>query len=300
MEPPFKRITIIGLGLIGGSMAQGWRRAGIAARITGWDSDRAAINRALQDGILDSVAESPVEAARGTDVIMLAAPVGAIIDLAPVLGPNVEPGTLVTDAGSSKAEVVRAWEAHLAGGAWFVGGHPMAGSERSGLQWADGDLFRGARYLLTPGRRAGDQALRKTILLAEALGCQVTVLSPEEHDRKVALVSHLPQLAAVALCTVLDGQPGGRDALQLAGGGFRDTTRIAASSPELWGDILMSNRQAILEAVQGLLDELSAIKDALGRGNRAALVQFFSRARDIRSGLGREGNVAPEGSAFEE
>lgn len=289
MEPPFRRIAIIGLGLIGGSMALGWRRTGVVDQIIGWDRDSDTVAKALEIGAIDRIAADPAEAVIGAGVVVLAVPVGAIIDLAPVLGPRVGQGTLVTDTGSSKAEVVRAWEAHLAEGACFVGGHPMAGSEKSGVEWADACLFRGAQYLLTPGQRATDRALRQAAMLGEALGCRITVLSAEDHDRRVALVSHLPQLAAVALCTVLGGNAAGGQhgsgALRLAGGGFRDTTRIAASSPELWGDILLSNREAIVEALQGFLGELETMKDALARGDRGTLVRLFNLARETRSGL---------------
>lgn len=287
---PFETVAIWGVGLIGGSIGMSIRRAGLARRVIGIgrrsDGAPAAepLAEAVRLGAIDCGVTDPAAALALADLVILAMPVGAMIELAPVWGPQIRPGTVVTDVGSTKAAVVAAWEAHLARGAHFVGGHPMFGRERSGVAHASADLVRGCRWALTPGPdHATGPAVERVVSLVSALGARAVVMSPEAHDRKVAAVSHLPQLAATALAAAaLDLDERTPGTLDLAAGGFRDTTRIADSPADLWSDIWLTNPEALQAATIALRNALADLEAAIEAGDRQAIAAIFGRAQEAR------------------
>jgi prephenate dehydrogenase len=276
-------VAILGVGLIGGSLGMAWRRAGVARRIIG--IDRGTLDEALRLGAINEAAVDAEAAVRVADVVVLAAPVGAIIQMAQRFGPLVKPGAVVTDVGSTKAAVVQAWEEHLAEGAAFVGGHPLFGREVSGVCGASPDLPAGCRWVLTPGLRSTPAAVAAVTRLAEAAGAVVRVMTPAEHDARVAYSSHLPQLAATALAAAASGAEAALGGvLDLTAGGFRDTTRIAASPAGLWQEIFATNTEAIRAALaeyRALLDQLDA---ALATDDQAVIERIFAVAHATRRG----------------
>ncbi|HEY8345883.1 MAG TPA: prephenate dehydrogenase/arogenate dehydrogenase family protein [Symbiobacteriaceae bacterium] len=273
---------IWGVGLIGGSLGMAWRRSGAAAEVVG--IGRRPLETALRLGAVDRYVTDPEEGIAEADVLVLAGPVGAIIQQAAEYGHLIRPGTIVTDVGSTKAAIVRAWEEHLPQGATFVGGHPMFGREQAGVENASPDLPAGCRYILTPTVRSDPRAVEAVADLARAAGAVVRRMSPEEHDARVAVISHLPQLVATALAATAgeeDRRLGG--VLDLAAGGFRDTTRVASSPAGMWADIFLTNAGAIQEALaqfQAMLERLSA---AVARGDRQVLEETFAWAREARN-----------------
>lgn len=276
-------VAILGVGLIGGSLGMAWRRAGAARCIIGIDP--GSLDEALRLGAVDEAAMDAEAAVREADVLVLAAPVGAIIQMAQRFGPLMKPGAVVTDVGSTKAAVVEAWEATIADGAAFVGGHPLFGREVSGVAGASPDLPAGCRWVLTPGRRSTPEAVARVTRLAEAAGAVVRVMTPAEHDARVAYSSHLPQLVATALAAAASGaeaQLGG--VLELTAGGFRDTTRIAASPAGLWQEIFATNADAIRGALADYRRILDELDGALATGNSAVVERVFASAHAARRG----------------
>lgn len=288
MSAFFKEITIVGVGLIGGSLGLAWRQRHVPARITGVDLAAASLQRALEIGAIDRAAASLEEGVAGADLVVLATPVGATLEMAEELGALLRPGTVVTDVGSTKAEVCRRMAGVLPPGVTFIGGHPMAGSEGQGIEAADPYLFQNAVYVLTPLSGTPGGEVERLRQLLETTGAKVAVMDPERHDRLVAAVSHLPQLVAVALVNAVaaaEEQEGG--VLALAAGGFRDTTRITGSPPGIWLDILTSNRQPVLEMLERFRRCLAVLEEAVAAGDRAAIYAEFTRARETRQRLPR-------------
>lgn len=276
------RIAIWGVGLIGGSLGMVWRRAGFEVIGIG----RAPLDDAVALGAVERYVLEPEVGIAEADVLVLAAPVSAIIAQAESHAKFVRPGTVVTDVGSTKQAIVRAWEQHLPEGASFVGGHPMFGREVGGVANASLDLARGCKYILTPGERAALAAVSLVTRLAEAAGAHVRLMTPAEHDARVAMVSHLPQLVATALAaTAADAEERIGGVLDLAAGGFRDTTRIAASPAALWTDIFLTNPDAIRSRLLGFREALGALEGALERQDPEAIEQIFARAHEARRRL---------------
>src|SRR2546423_4167102 len=263
------RVAVIGTGLIGGSI--GLALAGLDHEVVGYDRDADRLARAKGLGALDEVAGSVEDAARGADVVFVAVPVSAIVDVATVA---LDSGAaLVTDVGSVKGSVVAAVEqARPDAVARFLGGHPMAGSEQDGIDAARRDLFVGATWVLTPTEATDDDAYARLGALLRQMHAEVVTVTPEDHDGLVALVSHVPQLASTTLMDVATAQEAEHRALlRLAAGGFRDMTRIAASHPAIWLDILTSNRDAILTALDAYLEALGAARKLVASGDRGGL-----------------------------
>jgi prephenate dehydrogenase len=281
---PFEQLTILAPGLIGGSVARAARIRGVAGRIIIW-ARRPETRRAVAEARLgDATVDSPEEAVRGADFVVIAAPVDVIISLARQIAPHLAPGAIVTDVGSVKAEIAREGQAALAGrGAHFVGAHPMAGSERTGWEYGNAALFTGRTCFVTPRKDTDKQALKAVVNFWSGLGANVAKVDPEVHDRIVAHISHLPQVVASALCAFLSTRdPGWRD---FAGGGLRDTTRIGASDPKLWRTILEQNRPEVLKAVAGFRAELEALESALKRGDWPAVTKHLERGSTYRKGI---------------
>lgn len=301
----FRRIAIIGVGLIGGSLGLAWKQRRIQAEIIGFDTAPGSLRRAAEIGAIDHGAGSLEEAVCSSDLVVLATPVGATLDLAERLAPILMKGAVVTDVGSTKTAICRRMAAALPSPpeAVFIGGHPMAGSEGQGIEAADPYLFQNAIYVLTPpalvssdGRlgetaasRFLDEAFEGLKRLIEATGAKVAVMEPERHDRWVAAVSHLPQLVAVALVNAVaeaDRQDPGL--LSLAAGGFRDTTRITASPPGIWLDILASNSGPVLEMLGRFRHVLLVIEEAVRAGDLETIRREFERAREVRKHVPRK------------
>ena len=276
----FARVSILGSGLIGGSIGLGLRAAGRATEVVGHDVEPEALDQGLEAGAFTAVTPDPGEAVDGADLVVLAAPVDASAELARQIRGRLLPEAVVTDVGSAKAGVVVACEALL--GPRFVGGHPMAGSERHGIAAAEEDLFQDAWWILTPTETTSSAAYRKASSLATALGARPVALEPSDHDRLLARLSHLPQIAASALVTATVASEDKESLLGLAAGGFRDVTRIAASRPELWVTILRANREAVLEALEEYRGALGRVGTALEEGSWDALARMLGDARAAR------------------
>lgn len=274
-------VAIWGVGLIGGSLGMAWRRAGVVSKVIG--IGRGSLDEAVRLGAIDEPCADPAKALGKADVVVLAAPVRAIIGQAESHARYVRPGAVVTDVGSTKAEIVAAWDAALPDGAAFVGGHPMFGREVGGVANASPDLPRGCTWVLTPGAQATAGALNAVRDLAVAAGATVRLMPAEEHDRRVAFASHLPQLAATSLAAAAiaaDRRLGG--VLDLAASGFRDTTRLAASPADVWLDILLTNRSAVLEALGDYRRGLDALAAALDQADPEAIARVFGEAHEAR------------------
>ncbi len=270
-SPLFKKSCIIGLGLMGGSLGMALGRYAISAERWGYDIDSRAMSEARERGAVDRTAPLD-EALEGADLVVLSLPIRETISLLKKIAPLLSEGAIVTDVGSSKREIVQVMDAVLPFGVMGLGGHPMAGSERSGITAADPLLLENAIYVLTPTENTPHRAvetLRKAILSMKAIP---VVLEPDEHDRLVALVSHLPHLAAVALVNAVKNCGEKEELLlTLAGGGFRDTTRITMGEPSVWYDIFVSNKEHLRASLEKLLREIELLVDTIERGdeNRA-------------------------------
>ena len=273
-------VAVLGTGLIGGSLALAIRGRANGWEVRGFDADPSVRARARALGIADRICDSPEDAASGADLVVLAAPVDLIPTLCARIAPGLKAPAVVTDVGSSKVEVVLAGEATL--GERFVGGHPMAGSERHGLEAADDSLFEGAWWILTPTEATSSRSYAMVTELIARVGAKPVAVAPKAHDALVARLSHVPQLTASALVEVAASAGDKEALLGLAGAGFRDVTRIAASNPALWVAIVRSNRHAVLEGLAGLRGRLGALAEMIGSERWTELQEFLARSRDAR------------------
>ena len=279
-----RQLAIVGIGLLGGSVAKGARAGGLARRIIGVGRASERLRPALDDGTLDAAVTDLDAAVREADFIVLAAPVLAIEGLLERVWRAAPDGALITDVGSTKRNIVRAADRLAARRPLaFVGSHPLAGSEQAGYRVARADLFRGATVVVTPTEATELAALKKTTEFWEALGARVTSLDPETHDRTVAAISHLPHLIA---CALVDGA--GRvepAALELAARGFRDTTRIAAGDPDMWTEIFLANRDALSASVEAFREALADLQRVIDAGGVDALRAELARIKATREQL---------------
>ena len=268
----FNQLGVIGCGLLGGSFALALRRAGLVKRVVGYSKSPSTTERARKMGIIDVAAESALLATSGSDIVMLAIPVAATETTLRAIRDLVEPNVLVMDMGSTKRDVVDAARRVLRDRMGsFVPAHPITGKESSGIENADAGLFSGRQVIVTPLPQTSVALLQKATDTWAAFGAQVLRMSPENHDAAFAAVSHLPHLLAYAYFSAVVNQPAGRDFLALAGPGFRDFTRIAASNPEMWRDILLANREEILKQSLRFRLVLQAFEQSLQTGNSEAL-----------------------------
>ncbi|MEJ7138740.1 prephenate dehydrogenase [Amphibiibacter pelophylacis] len=278
-----QRLALIGCGLIGGSFALALKAAGAVAEVTGSSGSPASAHKALELGAIDRVASSAAQAVQGADAVLLAVPVAATQAVLEEIAPHLAPQVLVMDAGSTKRDVLAAMQAalpqHLG---YCVPAHPIAGKEKSGVAHAESALFKGRRVILTPLTQSSDDAIARAQQLWELTGARVSRMSPLQHDETFAAVSHLPHLLAFAYMAGLMDQPGGEALLAHAGSGFRDFTRIAASDPVMWRDILLANRGPVLAQAQAFGDALEHLAQTLRSGDGAALqaqIEAVSRRR---------------------
>jgi len=282
-----KSLAVIGVGLIGGSFAMAMRRAGLVASVAGYDRDPAAMQKAAELGVIDRVCDSVSEAVRGSELVMVAVPVRAIARVLHDVSLSLDPEAVVTDAGSTKGEVVNTAREELRERfPRFVPGHPIAGRETSGVEAASVELFRGARVVLTPAEETSPNAVSLVRSAWEGVGARVSTAVAEEHDRIFAAVSHLPHLLSFALVNEIASRENAAELLDFAAGGFRDFTRIAASSPEMWRDVALQNRDALLAELDRYGARLAVFRELIEKGEGAGLERLMAEARATRLSLG--------------
>jgi prephenate dehydrogenase len=279
----FDKVVIVGVGLIGGSFALSLKAAGAAKTIVGMGRSPEAMARALELGIVDAVCASPQEAMRGADLVLVAAPVAQTGPILAQLAPMLEDGTVVTDAGSTKGDVVAAARAALGARiGQFVPGHPIAGRESNGPDAALAGLFRGKKVVLTPLPDNAPADVERVAAAWRLCGAVIHQLSPQEHDKVFAAVSHLPHLLAYALVDDIAAKPHADLLFQYAASGFRDFTRIAGSSPEMWRDISLANRDALLGELDAYLAQLTKLRAQLAASDGAGLETVYAKAQHAR------------------
>jgi prephenate dehydrogenase len=280
----FEQLGLIGCGLMGGSFALAMKRAGLVKRVVGYSKSPSTTDLARQMGVIDIEAPSALLAVSGADIVLIAVPVAATEATFKAIKHLVTPDMLIMDVGSTKRDVVdagrRGLREHIGS---FVPAHPITGKEVSGVAHADADLYAGRQVIVTPIERTLTVQLQKAVDLWTALGCRVLQMSPEQHDAAFAAVSHLPHLISFALMNAIAGQPLGQDYLQLAGPGFRDFTRIAASDPQVWRDILVSNREELLAQSKIFQRNLNALELMISNGNAEALEGLLQQASETRA-----------------
>jgi prephenate dehydrogenase len=282
--PLIGRLVICGVGLIGGSFALGLRRAGAVGRIVGIGRRQAPLQRALELGVIDEIAPDWASALSGADVVLLAAPVGQMDAIMAAMAPHLGAETIVTDAGSTKRDVIEAIHRHLGRHLpWIVPAHPIAGAEKSGVEAAFADLYVKRKVVLTPLAESRTDAVGIVRAAWQACGASVVDMTPQEHDSVFAAVSHLPHLLAFGLVDDLARRDNAQLLFSHAASGFRDFTRIAGSHPEMWRDICVANRVALLAELDAYLAELAQLRGMLAEGDGDALEALFKRARHARN-----------------
>ena len=282
--PKFEQLGLIGCGLMGGSFALALKKAGLVKRVVGYSKSPSTTERARQMGVIDIEAPSALLAVSGADLVLVAVPVAATESTFKAIRHLLTKDTLVMDVGSTKREVIDAARRVLKDQVGvFVPAHPITGKELAGVDNADADLYQGRQVILTPIERTQTSQLEKATALWTALGCQVHSMSPEAHDAAYAAVSHLPHLIAFALMNAVVDQEHGKQFLSLAGPGFRDFTRIAASDPSVWRDILVSNREELIAQSRQFQRALHALESAISASNPETLEALIEKASKARS-----------------
>lgn len=270
-------LLIIGVGLIGGSLGLALKQSPLVENIMGFDENENTLHKALEIGAIDRAVDL-LEGTSRADIIFLCTPLSTYHDILETIRPKLTPGKIVTDTGSTKEMVMHLF-ARLPQGVWGIGGHPMAGSEIKGIQGADRYLFENAVYGLTPGSATPETAVSTLVSLLDVSGTRIKIMDPALHDELVAAVSHIPHLAAVSLVNLTEGSS---DYLTMAAGGFRDTTRIASSSPEIWDDILFYNQKPIVDKLNTFIFNLQNIKEALETNDADYIHRELCQAKEIR------------------
>lgn len=280
----FKQLGLIGCGLMGGSFALALKQAGLVQRVVGYSKSDATLERARQLGVIDEAAKSALDAATGSDIVLLAVPVAATESTLKAIRPALTPETLVMDVGSTKRDVVDAARRVLGDRlCCFVPAHPITGREVSGIDYADANLYKERQVILTPIERTGSVQLQQATKVWMTLGCQVLTMTDPAHDATYAAVSHLPHLIAFALINSLAQQDQGAVHLSLAGPGFRDFTRIAASDPKMWRDILIANKEELLAQSQLFKRALEQMESLIARADASTLESHIEQASAIRA-----------------
>lgn len=277
----FHRVAIVGLGLIGGSLGLALRQAHAAEQVAGYDLGRGVSDQARRIGAIDQQYSALADAVRGAELIILATPVGAMRSLLQNMATMASPGAVITDVASTKSQVISWSEEFLPGNIYFVGGHPMAGKEVSGVESADPTLFRDRIYCLTPTKKTSPVALNKVSVMIETLGGRVRFLEPAEHDGQVAQVSHLPFVVSAALMKTVAESSSWGDAALLASSGFRDTTRLAAGNPEMYRDICLTNSEALVRALDEYIASLRAFREGVA-AHDPHLNELFAHVQEQR------------------
>lgn len=279
----WKQITLVGVGLLGGSLGLAIKRRGLARRVVGFVRRRASLSECRRFGAVDCATLDLLEAVGGADLVVLCTPIAQMRPLLHAMRPALKPGAIVTDVGSVKGTVVNELEGLATkAGAHFVGSHPMAGAEKTGVAAARANLFVNAVCVVTPTRKTNRQALTRVEGLWKAVGARILRLSPGEHDKLVSRSSHLPHLVAAQLASLVLRPEAPRTQGLLCANGFRDATRIASSSPEMWRDIALANRRNLTASIDAFIEQLHGLRNVLHRGDGKALQRFFFRAKQRR------------------
>lgn len=285
--PLFGRVALIGVGLIGSSLARVIRRDRLASHIAVAARTQKTLDAATRLGLADSTSLDPAIAAREADLVMICAPMSAYAEIAKAIAPALHAGAIVSDVGSVKAPVARDIGAALPKGVHLVPGHPIAGTEHSGPEAGFAELFQGRWCILTPEAETDKGAVEKVAALWRRAGSTIAIMDAEHHDRVLAITSHLPHLIAYTIVDTaaqLEQDVQG-EVIKFSASGFRDFTRIAASDPVMWRDIFLANREAVLEILQRFNEDLTALQRAIRRGDGKMLQETFSRTRAIRKGV---------------
>ncbi len=287
MTAIFEKVALLGVGLIGSSMAHAMRRAAVASHIAGYSRRVETLERARRLGFADSLHGDAASCARDADLVVLATPVGSYATLAGQIAPSLKQGAILSDVGSVKSAVIRDVGPHVPEGVHFIPAHPIAGTEQSGPEAGFAELFDGRWCVLTPPPGTDAAALERLKSFWRALGSEVEVMDARHHDLVLAITSHLPHLIAYNIVgtaddlqTVTQGE-----VIKYSAGGFRDFTRIAASDPTMWRDVFLNNREAVLEVLGRFSEDLSALQRAIRWGDGEALFNLFTRTRAIRRGI---------------
>jgi prephenate dehydrogenase len=280
----FQRLALIGCGLMGGSFALALRQAGLVQHITGFSASEKTRQRALELKVIDQACASLAEAVQGADIVLLAVPVGAMHTIFAALRESLAPQALLMDVGSTKSDVIAAAQTHLGERlSCFVPAHPIAGKEVAGIEHAEATLYQARRTVLTPLPQNSIRQIKMASEVWTAIGSHVSHMTPEAHDGTFAAVSHLPHLLAFAAVNALTAQPLGAAFLEMAGPGFRDFSRIAASDSAVWRDILSANRAEVLTQMAHFRVALDKFENTLAQGDTAALQQLIQQASEVRS-----------------
>ncbi|MCE5324564.1 prephenate dehydrogenase [bacterium] len=280
----FDTVAIVGVGLIGGSLGMAMKKHDLAGRVIGIGRTEQKLMRAKILGAIDDYSLDLDNGAADADLIVICTPVCLIAPSLKRMASSIKPGAIVTDVGSTKSRVIKEVEAVLPEGIFFVGGHPMAGSEQAGVESASADLFQEATYALTTTENTNLDALGKLAAMADSIGSNVEIMNPDEHDRAVAIISHLPHVISAALLEIAEqSQHESGKVFRLAAGSFRDLTRVSDSPPEIWRDICATNSNALIHAIEKFMQSLDDFKIALESGDEEAISRFFEQASKIRS-----------------
>ncbi|MCE5286228.1 MAG: prephenate dehydrogenase/arogenate dehydrogenase family protein [Pelosinus sp.] len=281
-----QRITIIGLGLIGGSLGLALKAAfKDEILITGFDKEETSMRQAVACGAIDKFSLDLAQVVSTAEVVYLCTPVLQIEPMVKQILPFLKQGTIITDVGSTKRYIGEMLEKLLPEGITYIGGHPMTGREQSGILAADKALFRNKWYIVILNKKVSEQAIDEVCRLAKATGAMVTVMDAVIHDRCAAVISHVPHVTAAAMVNLLELYPEKEESLKLAAGGFRDTTRIASSNADMWADICMTNPEAIADSLRNLQGLLSEMIEAMEHGDRQFIHDFFAAAKNKRDRL---------------
>jgi cyclohexadieny/prephenate dehydrogenase len=296
IEPLFDTIAIVGLGLIGSSVARGVKARGLARKVVGYDLSPQVHARAKELAFCDRIANTPADAVKGAELVLIAVPVGATANAVASVAPHLAEGAIVTEVGSVKAAVIRQVLAVLPAQATFVPGHPIAGTEHSGPEAGLAELFEGRWCILTPCERSSEAAIERVAALWRGLGSAVEIMTPEHHDIVLAITSHIPHLIAFNIVgTAADIEEVTRsEVIKFSAGGFRDFTRIAASDPVMWRDVFLNNKEAVLEMLGRFSEDLAALQRMIRWDDGTALLELFTRTRAIRRGIIEAGQETDE------
>jgi len=281
-----RRMAVVGVGLIGGSLARVLREQGEVGEVVGIGRTEKNLARAVELGVIDSYSQDPCEGVRGADLVFLATPVRSIAPVLERIAPFLSPGCIVTDGGSVKEPVVAACEPLMPPGTHFVGGHPIAGTEQSGVDASFSTLFSGKRCIVTPTPRTDGRALDTVVRMWQSAGSEVIRMDADKHDRIVAAISHLPHMVAYSLVNAVEGYDRlDESILSYSAGGFRDFTRIASSDPAMWRDIALMNRSALLEMMDFFTGYFGRLRALVEAGDAEGLEQFFAESKQSRDSL---------------
>lgn len=280
------RLTVIGVGLIGGSLALALKEAGFVGEVVGCGRGKPNLEVALELGIIDRYERDPKRAVEGADLVFLATPVRTLAEVVAEIVPALKLGAIITDGGSVKAEVLREITPLMPEGVHFVAGHPIAGTEKSGAEAAFADLYKGKRCILTPNAQTDTEALEGVTAMWQAAGSEVVCMPVEKHDRVLAAISHLPHMVAYSLVNAVGSYDHYEEnILEYSAGGFRDFTRIASSDPSMWRDIALTNQTALLEMMEQFENFFAELKEDVRNGDIERLFEFFLRSKELRDAI---------------